>query len=128
MYLSLLKSVCQTDRCTDLLSQQVFHDSVITAQVYVEPLARPDLEFITSSLFPRLPSPLLQGMVHFTLRLAAECGSIFAQRGAPWELNLRDITRWAQAMGDPPHPERWVGIIYADRMRTASDKQRVSLV
>lgn len=94
----------------------------------MEPLAQPDLEFITSSLFPRLPSTLLQSMVHFTLRLAAECGSIFAQRGAPWELNLRDITRWAQAMGDPPHPERWVGIIYADRMRTASDKQRVSLV
>ncbi|XP_046665626.1 midasin-like [Homalodisca vitripennis] len=94
-------------------------------QVYMEPLTANDLEFITRSLFPTLPLELVQGMVRFTVRLAEQCGSAWGQRGAPWELNLRDLTRWAQTMGDPPHPDRFVGVIYADRMRTAADKQQV---
>ncbi|XP_054261518.1 midasin-like isoform X2 [Macrosteles quadrilineatus] len=99
---------------------------ILLDEVYMEPLTAEDLCFITLTLFPHLPFPLVEGMVRFTLRLAQECGNEWAQRGAPWEMNLRDVTRWAQAMGErKPHPERYVQLVYADRMRTAVDKQKV---
>lgn len=65
-------------------------------------------------------------MVHFNERLSKECGRDWANRGAPWEMNLRDLTRWAEAMKDSLQPGKFVSIIYADRMRTVQDKQKVS--
>lgn len=100
----------------------------LSEQVYMEPLTAKDLTFILSSLFPSLHTSLVEGMVRFSQRLAVECGHEWATRGAPWEMNLRDLTRWAEAItipSDRAHPERYVGVIYADRMRTAADKQKV---
>lgn len=57
--------------------------------------------------------------------------------GAPWEMNLRDITRWCETTIEATrnelrdgkerfNPGDSVELIYVDRMRTNEDRQKVS--
>lgn len=55
----------------------------------------------------------------------------WGQRGSPWEFNLRDLFRWCQLMqaDQAPgffNPGQHVALVYADRMRTESDKAQVN--
>lgn len=96
----------------------------------MEPLDDDDILFIVVSSYPEMSSDLIHRMVRFNSVLTKECGVKWALRGAPWEMNLRDMMRWCQVMakyskqGDYD-PGRFVALIYADRMRTTSDKQKV---
>jgi len=110
--------------------------------VYIDSLTDADLEFIATSLFPALPHNLISCMVKFNSRLVRETGELrlWGQRGAPWELNLRDLCRWCEAiMADRSkctasdknvtfHPGKFVDLIYVDRMRTKEDKEKVNIV
>ncbi|KAJ4439015.1 hypothetical protein ANN_14971 [Periplaneta americana] len=109
-------------------------------QVYIDSLTECDLEFILRSLFPTLPHNLIVQMVKFNSRLVRETGELrlWGQRGAPWELNLRDLSRWCEAtIADFKkytsagknnvkfNPGKFVDLIYVDRMRTREDKEKV---
>lgn len=110
--------------------------------MYIDCLTEADLEFIVTSLFPALPHNLISCMVKFNSRLVRETGEmrLWGQRGAPWELNLRDLCRWCEAiMADRSkcaasdkrvtlHPGKFVDLIYVDRMRTKEDKEKVNLM
>lgn len=110
--------------------------------MYIDSLTEADLEFITTSLFPALPRNLISCMVKFNSRLVRETSELrlWGQRGAPWELNLRDLCRWCEAvMADRSkctasdknvtfHPGKFVDLIYVDRMRTKEDKEKVNIV
>lgn len=97
----------------------------------MEPLTDSDLNAICLSLYPCTPTSLLRKMVDFNSQLAAECGIKWAFRGAPWEMNLRDLSRWLSVTyyfdSADLCPGKYVSLLYADRMRTSSDRQKVSV-
>jgi midasin len=80
-------------------------------------------------------------MVKFNSRLVRETGELrlWGQRGAPWEMNLRDLCRWCEAIiadskkcslsKENPvfHPGKFIDLIYVDRMRTKEDKEKVNI-
>lgn len=95
-----------------------------------------DLKLILNAQFPQLPASLLNDMVRFNSRLASEAGVIWGHVGSPWEMNLRDITRWCEAtieavgesaIGNGQHfnPGDSVELVYVNRMRTTEDRQKV---
>ncbi|KAF4522959.1 hypothetical protein B566_EDAN009549 [Ephemera danica] len=103
-------------------------------QVYIEALTPSDLKFIASSSFPDLPQPLLSQMVSFSCRVAHETGELrtWGSRGGPWEMNLRDLSRWAMAARVTEDcnlgPEAAAKLIYVERMRTQEDRMQMAQV
>jgi midasin len=79
-------------------------------------------------------------MVKFNSQLVRETGELrlWGQRGAPWELNLRDLCRWCEAViADSRkfassernvafNPGKFLDLIYVDRMRTKEDREKVN--
>jgi midasin (ATPase involved in ribosome maturation) len=79
-------------------------------------------------------------MVKFNSQLVRETAELrlWGQRGAPWELNLRDLCRWCEAViadsskyASPErsvtfNPGKFIDLIYVDRMRTKEDREKVS--
>ena len=102
-------------------------------QVFIEALTRHDLQFIAQSVYPKIDSSIINKMVEFNQLLVEQVleQGQWGIRGGPWEFNLRDIFRWCQATtelsspGEPVNPGRYVGLIYADRMRSALDRQKM---
>lgn len=102
-------------------------------QVYISTFSTTDTKLILKHVFKDLVtssrtfSKMLDKMLLFSEKLNKQCGVDFAFYGAPWEMNLRDLTRWVEAMQgfESSNPGDFVGVIYADRMRTSADKQRV---
>lgn len=97
----------------------------------MEPLDDEDISFIIQSLHSEMPLDIVNLMVKFNSRLIKECGVTWGRRGAPWEMNLRDLMRWCQVMkkyseNGTYDPGRFVSLIYAERMRTLEDKQKVN--
>ncbi|KAJ8409756.1 hypothetical protein AAFF_G00218150 [Aldrovandia affinis] len=104
-------------------------------QVYVDQLSSEDMEFIGESIFPAIDHHIISKMVEFNNRLVQEVmmERRWGQKGGPWEFNLRDMFRWCQLMqaDQSPgfyNPGQHVGLVYADRMRTESDKAQVLAV
>lgn len=100
-------------------------------QVFVDTLMNDDLKFIVSSQFPEMPSELINKMVDFNEKLTSEIGVTWGFNGSPWEMNLRDLTRWCEAtiaMSNSTfyNPGTSVQLIYMDRMRTKEDKKKVN--
>jgi len=98
----------------------------------VDALLENDLKLILAAQFPQLPINLLDNMVQFNSRLASEAGVVWGYAGSPWEMNLRDITRWCEttieaARGNEQYlnPGNSVELIYVNRMRTSEDRQKV---
>lgn len=97
-----------------------------------------DLRFILGVQFPQLAASLINDMVRFNSILASEVGVAWGCAGSPWEMNLRDITRWCEATIEATrnelrgfdkecfNPGDNVELIYVDRMRTKEDRQKVS--
>ncbi|XP_052133380.1 midasin [Frankliniella occidentalis] len=99
-------------------------------QVHMETLTSDDLEYICQALFPSLPHELIKNMVIFNEKAAFETGpgGKWGQRGGPWEMNLRDLSRWCEvtvwgSSSGALNPGRFVQLIYVDRMRTKGDKE-----
>ena len=106
-------------------------------QVYVTSLTDADLHLILKNQFPNLCPELLEKMLKFNSRVHAELANhSFGNKGSPWEFNLRDLTRWCEAMiyhykVNPSddrvyQPECLVHLIYGDRMRTLNDKTKIN--
>ncbi|XP_034018727.1 midasin-like [Thalassophryne amazonica] len=101
-------------------------------QVFLDQLTSKDMEFIGDSIFPSIDKEIVAKMVAFSNRLVQEVcvERRWGQRGGPWEFNLRDMFRWCQLMqaDQSPgffNPGQHVALVYADRMRTESDKAQV---
>ncbi|XP_068698835.1 midasin-like [Montipora foliosa] len=101
-------------------------------QVYVEPLFKSDLLFITGVLYPQIDAGILDKMVTFNMKIHQETvvEGKWGRKGSPWELNLRDVFRWCDLLINHQSPGFWepgqfVRLIYCDRMRTIKDKQMV---
>ncbi|XP_072761011.1 midasin [Anoplolepis gracilipes] len=105
-------------------------------QVSIEALMEDDLKFILSVQFPQLAADLISDMVQFNSKLASEIGVVWGHAGSPWEMNLRDITRWCETTieaafnkfrGDKQYfnPGDSVELIYVNRMRTNEDRQKI---
>ncbi|KAL6070950.1 Midasin [Balamuthia mandrillaris] len=111
-------------------------------QVHVDELHSEDLLFITQSLYPHIPSSILQKMIHFNELLFRETmvETKYARKGSPWEFNLRDVFRWCDVMTlrQKPattelnnssslcwDPAQHLDLIYLQRMRTSEDKEHV---
>ncbi|CAG9859623.1 unnamed protein product [Phyllotreta striolata] len=101
-------------------------------QVYVDSLSEEDLLCIIRARYRDLPASLLRKMVAFNAKLSAALDErLFGHKGAPWECNLRDLTRWCEAIvynsrySKGYHPEDLVELIYSDRLRSVGDRGRV---
>ncbi|KAI0224026.1 Midasin [Lamellibrachia satsuma] len=101
-------------------------------QVYVEQLSRADLLYITGALYPQLPGVMLAKMVDFNSKVYHQTmiEGHWGRKGSPWEFNLRDICRWCDLLVQNQteeyyDPGEYVSLVYSDRMRTATDKQKV---
>ncbi|PSN42589.1 Midasin [Blattella germanica] len=111
-------------------------------QVFVETMTDTGMISIMQSLFPVLPNDLISRMVSFNCHLTEEIElRHLGQQGAPWDFNIRDLCRWSEIIVDDYknqtlieceeqpnvmfNPGKFVDLIYADRMRTKLDKEKV---
>ncbi|XP_011610045.2 midasin isoform X2 [Takifugu rubripes] len=101
-------------------------------QVFVDQLTCTDIEFIGDSMFPSIDKEIISKMVAFNNTLVQEVSveRRWGQKGGPWEFNLRDMFRWCELMqaDQSPgfyNPGQHVALVYADRMRTETDKLQV---
>lgn len=107
-------------------------------QVFVDALTDADLKFIVASQFPEINSKdekIIDKMIEFNSKLSEEAGVSWGFSGSPWEMNLRDVTRWCEAtiahaekMNNGQrfyNPGSCVQLVYVDRMRTKQDKDKV---
>lgn len=96
-------------------------------QVYVDPLSEEDLQFIARAVYPQIDPAVIVKMVDFNEQLVKEVtqSGQWGLRGGPWEFNLRDVFRWCEAIqaSQSTNPGQFVGLIYADRMRSLQDRE-----
>uniref|UniRef100_A0A3B4AV04 Midasin n=1 Tax=Periophthalmus magnuspinnatus TaxID=409849 RepID=A0A3B4AV04_9GOBI len=101
-------------------------------QVFVDQLTSKDMEFISTSIFPNINKEIIVKMVEFSNKLVQQVcvERRWGHKGSPWEFNLRDMFRWCQLMENDQspgffNPGQHVSLVYADRMRTETDKTQV---
>ncbi|XP_023948089.2 midasin [Bicyclus anynana] len=103
-------------------------------QVYIDTLTKEDLLFIVKAQYSQLPEEVLQKIVEFNCKVAHEVTEIqlWGHRGGPWEMNLRDIQRWCEALINDSNcgrnicPGKYVDMLYINRMRSEEDKERMA--
>lgn len=102
-------------------------------QVYIDTLTKEDLIYIVESQYQTLPKDILHRIVNFNCKIAHEVTVLqsWGHRGGPWEMNLRDIQRWCEALtvdlnsGNKVAPGKFVDMLYINRMRTIEDKMQM---
>ncbi|KAL2649174.1 hypothetical protein R1flu_017302 [Riccia fluitans] len=103
-------------------------------KVYVDALRENDYLFIARALHPLIPEGLLEKMIRFNGRVFADTmiAHAYGHLGSPWEFNLRDILRWCElieGMDKRWSPEvlveRFLDVIYLQRMRTKEDRDHL---
>ncbi|XP_029647301.1 midasin-like [Octopus sinensis] len=101
-------------------------------KVFIDALNRGDLQLIATTMYPSIPEKLLSNMVHFNMKMQTEVVSLhsWGQKGGPWEFNLRDLFRWCELLIDNQSPDsfdpgEYLNLIYADRMQTKLDRDKV---
>lgn len=102
-------------------------------QVYIDTLTKDDLLFIVEAQYPQLPKDILHRIVQFNCKVAHEITEVqsWGHKGGPWEMNLRDIQRWCEALinddnsGLKVAPGKFIEILYVNRMRCEEDKAKM---
>ncbi|XP_065866775.1 midasin [Euphorbia lathyris] len=99
-------------------------------KVYIDELVEDDYLFISSSLYPSIPRPVLSKLIFFNKKLHEDVmvHHKFAQDGSPWEFNLRDVIRSCQIIQGAPKKlmiDSFLDILYIQRMRTPSDRKHL---
>jgi len=101
-------------------------------QVHIEKLTKTDLLYIVESVYPLLSKDIIAKMVEFnqTIYNDAIVERAWAQKGGPWEFNLRDLFRWCDLMIANQAegmllPREFVSLVYSQRMRTMKDRELV---
>lgn len=103
-------------------------------QVYIDTLTKEDLIYIVESQYPSIPKNILHRIVQFNCKVAHEVSELqsWGHKGSPWEMNLRDIQRWCEALikdqeeDIPLHPGKFVEMLYVNRMRSEDDKEKMT--
>ena len=52
-------------------------ETIFYSQVYVEPLSKSDLLFITGALYPRIDASVVDKMVTFNMKVQSVCSAIY---------------------------------------------------
>lgn len=98
--------------------------------VYAESFSDADLKRICGKLFPGIPSEQTGKLVDFiSLLNAAIRDRRLGTVGGPWEINLRDISRWFQLADRghvQVHSKHFLDVIISQRFRTEEDRAVVS--
>ncbi|CAM8907839.1 unnamed protein product [Rhodiola kirilowii] len=99
-------------------------------KVYVDELNDFDYLCIIRSLHPSIPDDLLKKLILFNKKLHEDTMLYhkFAQNGAPWEFNLRDVLRACQLIEGSLEEFKdscFLNVIYIQRMRTSVDRREV---
>lgn len=102
-------------------------------QVYIDTLTKEDLIYIVEAQYSSLSKDILHRIVKFNCKVAHEVTEIqsWGHKGSPWEMNLRDIQRWCEAIIEDQNnakdvsPGKFVDMLYVKRMRTAEDKEKM---
>ncbi|TPX21820.1 hypothetical protein DIZ76_015784 [Coccidioides immitis] len=99
--------------------------------VYADSFTTDDLKLICRRLSRRVPPDQVERMVEFisTLNIRLLSDRRLGAIGGPWEMNLRDLSRWLMLserfeLGD--HPSQFLDIIVSQRFRTLEDRKVVS--
>ncbi|KAJ2305827.1 AAA ATPase midasin, partial [Coemansia sp. RSA 2704] len=101
-------------------------------QVYMDELQRDDLQIICAELFPAHVG--IDAVLEFNWQMhqATMGRREFGAMGAPWEFNLRDVSRFMElaltpsALERAPKPvDEFIPMLYEQRMRTPADRLRV---
>lgn len=103
-------------------------------QVYIDTLTKEDLIYIVEAQYPSLSKDILHRIVEFNCKVAHEVTETqsWGHKGSPWEMNLRDIQRWCEALikdqsnSKEVSPGKFVDMLYVNRMRTAEDKDKMT--
>lgn len=72
-------------------------------------------------------------MIQFNEELSSQVGTSWGHSGSPWEMNLRDVSRWCEitmasfkkCAKRAINPGNGAQLIYVNRMRTNEDKRNV---
>ncbi|EEP81459.1 conserved hypothetical protein [Uncinocarpus reesii 1704] len=99
--------------------------------VYADSFTKSDLELICKSLSPKVPPEQAGLMVEFVSALNIQ---LLSDRrlgviGGPWEVNLRDLSRWLRLLEQSDlriHPSQFLDILFNQRFRTLEDRRSVS--
>ncbi|KAJ1840049.1 AAA ATPase midasin, partial [Coemansia sp. RSA 2708] len=100
--------------------------------VYMDELQRDDLQIICAELFPAHDG--IDAVLEFNWQMhqATMGRREFGAMGAPWEFNLRDVSRFMElaltpsALERAPKPvDEFIPMLYEQRMRTPADRLRV---
>ncbi|XP_041985023.1 midasin [Aricia agestis] len=102
-------------------------------QVYIDTLTKEDLLYIVEAHYNQIPKDILHKIVEFNCRVSKEITELqyWGHKGGPWEMNLRDIQRWCEAMikdkedGKVTSPGKFVDMLYVNRMRSEEDKEKM---
>ncbi|KAJ2745847.1 AAA ATPase midasin [Coemansia sp. BCRC 34301] len=101
-------------------------------QVYMDELARDDLQIICDNMYQHHAS--IQKVLEFNWQMHQQTMGkrVFGHSGAPWEFNLRDVSRFMDLALTPSaleagaRPiEEYVEMLYVHRMRTLQDRECV---
>ena len=99
--------------------------------VYTDALQDNDLHIISQQLFPTIPEVQMKNIITFVsaIRELANSDHRFGSLGGPWELNLRDITRWLSLVDSCSGGHaayQFVDTVITQRFRTAADRSAVT--
>ncbi|KIV89827.1 hypothetical protein PV10_07197 [Exophiala mesophila] len=96
--------------------------------VYADSFQRDDLLKISQRRFPTVPIESIETVINTVSDVESDISrlSVFGP-GGPWELNLRDVSRWLRLCEQYPtiSPAYHVGSIITDRFRTTTQKTAV---
>lgn len=99
--------------------------------VYADSFTSHDLQLICNKLSPNTSRSQVKQLVDFITSLNDKLISDrrFALAGAPWEVNLRDLSRWFKLLDSRPgnlSPSQFLDVVISHRFRTAQDKAIVT--
>ncbi|KAJ2157991.1 AAA ATPase midasin [Coemansia sp. RSA 552] len=101
-------------------------------QVFMDELCRDDLQTICDGLYGAHPS--ISRVLEFNWRMhhATMVRRAFGASGAPWEFNLRDVSRFmllalsqSSLEAGPKPVDEFIAMLYIQRMRTQADREAV---
>lgn len=101
--------------------------------VYADSFTANDLKKICHRLSPEAPSNQIDQLVEFvtTLNSALINDRVFGASGGPWEINLRDLSRWLRLLERTPirlSPSQFLDVVISQRFRLFQDRQHISAV
>lgn len=98
--------------------------------VYADSFSDSDLEIICAKLFTKAPRQQVEQLVKFisTLNQTILKDRRLGALGGPWEINLRDISRWLKLMDRGPtqlSASNFLDVVISQRFRTEEDRKMV---